>query len=163
MMIQHKRYFQRDILIQTTQLYDFVRKDSTEQFSRQVRFWKGPRLPWTNSWETSSLLWSTSSFTFSLVLSMPSHCLFKDLGGEVAFPLSFFWLLSLVALALGATGRLCGRFWKCETGGTALDRFLGGFGSCGEIFPCKVEVCRTVPNRSGGLQNRSEPFWGPLR
>ena len=89
---------------------------------------------------------------------MPLHCLFKDLGGEVAFPLSFFWLLSLVALALGATGRLFGRFWKCETGGTALDRFLGGFGSCGEISPCKVDVCRTVPNRSGGLQNRSEPF-----
>ena len=41
MMIRHKRYFQTDISIQTTQLYDYVRTDSTEQFSRQVRFWKG--------------------------------------------------------------------------------------------------------------------------
>ena len=63
-------------------------------------------------------------------------------------------LLALVALALGATGRLFGRFWNCETEELLLTVF-GGFGSCGEISPCKLEVCRTVPNRSGDLCAKS--------
>ena len=33
-----------------------------------------------------------------------------------------------------------------------------GAGSCGEISPCKLEVCRTVPNRSEPFWRSAEPF-----
>ena len=143
----------------------FVEKDSTEQFSRQARFWKGPRLPWTNSWETSSL-WFPHPVSPS---PLCSECLCtacsKTYKLAEKFPLSFFWFIALIALVLGATGRLFGRFWKCDLQKQEklLSTVFGRFGSCGEIFPWKPEVCRTVLNRSGGLQNRSEPFWRPLR
>ena len=125
-----------------------VRKDSTEQFSRQAGFWKGPSLPWTNSWETSSLLNSTSSLTFSLVLSIPLPCLLKPLqygpqppGATSKSRRSLFCFFSDSLLLYP---------WSLEPQGGSLEGFETG------TWKNQEQLLLTV--QTWGLRNRSEPF-----
>ena len=129
----------------------FVEKDSTEQFWRQARFWKGPRLPWTNSWETSSL-WFPHPVSPS---PLCSECLCtacsKTYKLAEKFPLSFFWFIALIALVLGAPGRLFGRFWKCDL--QKQEKLLS------TVFWEVWKLWRHISVKTWGLQNCSEPFW----
>ena len=125
-----------------------LRKDSTEQFSRLAGFWKGPSLPWTNSWETSSLLNSTSSLTFSLVLSIPLPCLLKALqygpqppGATSKLRRSLFCFFSDSLLLYP---------WSLEPQGGFLEGFETG------TWKNHEQLLLTV--QTWGLRNRSEPF-----
>ena len=139
------------ISIQTTQLYDFCWKRFHRTVFKTGKVLKGATPSMDQQLRNFQPLISTSSFTFSLVLRMPLHCLFKDLqiGGEVPFVV----FLIHCSYSLGPWSHR-EAFWKvlkmrlAKTGKTALDRFW-------EVWKLR----RNISVKTWGLQNRSEPFW----
>ena len=139
------------ISIQTTQLYDFCWKRFHRTVFKTGKVLKGARLPWTNSWETSSLWFPHPVSPSPLCSACLCTACSKTYKLAEKFPLSFFWFIALIALVLGAPGRLFGRFWKCDL--QKQEKLLS------TVFWEVWKLWRHISVKTWGLQNRSEPFW----